>query len=74
MKEFDSKNYWLSDDFVKKSVSERKLIEKWVVELGEEIIEKMIKDKMSKLISESVDDNLYKRGFREKVIYRKYKK
>ena len=74
MKKFDDKNYWINDEFVKKGVSEKKLIEKWIIELGEEIVEKMIHNKFNKLINESVDDNLYKRGFREKVIYRKYKK
>lgn len=74
MKKKGNNRNWLDDKFVKESVSKGELIEKWIKELGEEIVENLIKEKMSNLIDEGVDKNLYDRGFKLKTIYRSRKK
>ena len=46
---------------MQESVSQRKVVENLIKEIGEDIIEKMIKEKYTKLVVESVSDEIDKK-------------
>jgi hypothetical protein len=50
MKKINDKNFWLKDITVKKSVSDKKVVSKMIVEIGSKILEDMYKEKFSKMI------------------------
>ena len=52
---------WISKRFMQESVSQRKVVENLIKEIGEDIIEKMIKEKYTKLVVESVSDEIDKK-------------
>ena len=52
---------WISKRFMQESVSQRKVVENLIKEIGEDIIEKMIKEKYTKMVVESVSDEIDKK-------------
>ncbi len=46
---------------MQESVSQRKVVENLIKEIGEDIIEKMIKEKYTKMVVESVSDEIDKK-------------
>jgi uncharacterized protein YaaW (UPF0174 family) len=52
---------WINKRFMQESVSQRKVVENLIKEIGEDIIEKMIKEKYTKMVVESVSDEIDKK-------------
>ena len=50
MKKIKDKKFWLKDFLIKESVSKKSVVSNLIVEIGEEILEKIIKEKYSKMI------------------------
>ena len=67
--------FWLKDIFIKQGVSERKVVERMIRDIGEDIIADMIKEKYTKMVSESVSDEIEKKlsniTFVPRTIYKK---
>ena len=73
----DKKKYWLKDIYVKEGVSHHKVVENLIKEIGENIIEDMIKEKYTKMVVESVSNEIDKKleniTFVPKIIYKNKK-
>ena len=53
MKRFDDKNYWLKKIEVKEMCSDKGLVEKMIVDIGKDIINKMMLEKYNQLVINS---------------------
>lgn len=73
----DKNKFWLKDIYVKEGVSDKKVIEQLIRDIGEDIITKMIKDKYTKMVVESVSSEIDKKleniTFVPKTIYKSKK-
>ena len=52
------KKNWLTDEFVKESVSNKTLVGKWIIEIGENIVEDMLREKFVRMIKKSNRDGI----------------
>jgi hypothetical protein len=57
----DKKKYWLKDIYVKEGVSDNKVVIQLIKDIGEDIITKMIKEKYTKMVVESVSNEIDKK-------------
>ena len=50
MKKFNDRDYWLKKMEVKEMCSERKLVEKMIIDIGRDICNDLIKEKYSRMV------------------------
>jgi hypothetical protein len=53
MRRFDDKKYWLKDLEVKESVSDRKVVEKMIIDIGKNICNDMMLRKYKKIVMDN---------------------
>lgn len=54
------KKRWITKDDIKISMSERQVVEKLIVDIGKEVLEKLLLEKYSKLIHDNVSKEIDK--------------
>ena len=53
MKRFNGRKYWLKDLEVKESVSNRKVVENMIKDIGEKLVNDMMLEKYSRMVKEN---------------------
>ena len=54
MKKFNEKKYWLKDNYVKECVSNKKVVSNLILKIGEDLLNKMMLEKYSKMVRDGI--------------------